>query len=193
MTLLDLRLYDRAKPELSSTLFQHPLVGTLQCVRGKTAGVHAGCGTFHWTNAVKALVVLSVRALHAHLQGLPSPTLQGQGRCLARSLDLAIAKQPLWLTDMFGVTTDGLCFARRLFLRNNPEGRMPGPQSVAFNPATLHPALIRVSIDEEVISSTDLSSALLSALGSDLTHSPDLAGDRAVQGICVTQKYADLT
>lgn len=169
MTTFALNLYSERQPELHSTVFCHPLVGTRRCIRGKSAGSHVGDGSFHWTNAVRALVVLAVRTVHADLTDLPYAKLEGQGRCLARSLDLALSKQPLWLIDMFGISANGNCMARRLFVRNNAEGKMPGPQSIAFNRAAIRADAITLVWDGRAVTSPSAVTDLLLSLDAEFT------------------------
>ena len=98
-------------------------------VRGKSAGAYGGAGSFQWTSAVKGLSLLAVRAVSK----IQEPFISGSAGSLAASLDYAISKQPLWLTEMFGCDQAGVSLLRRMILRTNPERKRPGPVILSFN------------------------------------------------------------
>jgi hypothetical protein len=112
-------------------------------VRGKTGGAFRAAGSFQWTSAVKALSLLVVKTA----TGEPSSILRGEANSLAASLDYAISKQPQWLAEMFGCDHNGICFARRLILRTNPERKRPGPVTLAINLSYLPWESINVFVD----------------------------------------------
>jgi hypothetical protein len=98
-------------------------------VRGKGTGAHKCAGSFQWTAAVKGLSLLSVRTVAQ----IKEPLIQGCSGSLAASLDYAISKQPMWLTEMFGCDQSGISLLRRMILRTNPERKRPGPVVLSFN------------------------------------------------------------
>jgi hypothetical protein len=109
-------------------------------VRGKSGGPLRAAGSFQWTSAVKALALLVVRTCET-----PSDALvRGVGHSLAASLDYAISKQPMWLTEMFGCDQQGISLARRLILRTNPERKRPGPVTLGINQSYLSPSQIAI-------------------------------------------------
>lgn len=151
--------------ELECTRFSHPALGTVQhTVRGKTAGVHNSAGTFQWSPAVRALCGLLLRSVassHADAQGMScAAIIKGYRSSPASSLDYALAKQPLWLLEMFGQDSHGRGLARRLVHRSNPEMRRPGPVSVSLNSSFMSPTNILVFVDGERCSSAEALSLL---------------------------------
>jgi hypothetical protein len=115
-------------------------------VRGKTGGPFRTAGSFQWTSAVKALALLLARTCVNPAEAL----LRGDGSSLAASLDYAISKQPAWLTEMFGCDQQGICLARRLILRTNPERKRPGPVTLGINQLYLDAAAISVYANGEL-------------------------------------------
>ena len=72
-------------------------------VRGKSGGAYRSAGSFQWTSAVRGLAFLLVQTVL-----IPeSAVLEGGAGTLAASLDYAISKQPMWLTEMFGCDQRG--------------------------------------------------------------------------------------
>jgi hypothetical protein len=112
-------------------------------VRGKTGGAFRSAGSFQWTSAVKALALLAATTATGELQAI----LRGEANSLAASLDYAISKQPQWLAEMFGCDHNGICFARRLILRTNPERKRPGPVTLAINLSYLPWDCLHIYID----------------------------------------------
>jgi hypothetical protein len=112
-------------------------------VRGKSGGAYRCAGSFQWTSAVKGFALLAVRAL----SGLEEPVIQGCGGSLAASLDYAISKQPMWLTEMFGCDQSGISLIRRMILRTNPERKRPGPTVLSFNERFMPIAAISIHSD----------------------------------------------
>jgi len=127
--------------ELSEVVFHDGLGNEPRvCVRGKTSGPSRSAGSFQWTSAVKALSVMAVRTALNPKEAL----IQGEGSSLASSLDYAISKQPLWLSEMFGWDNKGVSLARRLILRSNPERKRPGPVTLGFNQLYMPPSAISI-------------------------------------------------
>lgn len=113
------------------------------CVRGKTSGPCRTAGSFQWTSAVKALSLLVVKTALSPDNAL----VKGDGHSLAASLDYAISKQPMWLSEMFGWDPKGVSLARRLILRTNPERKRPGPVTLGINQKYLLPNAISIYVD----------------------------------------------
>lgn len=109
-------------------------------VRGKTSGPLRQAGSFQWTAAVKGLALLVLRTC-ACREGMLLP---GEKDSLASSLDYAISKQPVWLTEMFGCDAQGSSLAKRMILRTNPERKRPGPVVLGINQLFLRPAEISI-------------------------------------------------
>ena len=110
---------------------------TRRSVRAKGISDPSVSGTFQWTPAVKAVCVLFA-SLHLPLLRTPGTEfgkLFGGKGSLASTLDYALAKQPMWLTDMFGVTASGCAVLRLLLDRINPERKLPGPVTVSVKNA----------------------------------------------------------
>jgi hypothetical protein len=112
-------------------------------VRGKTGGPFRSAGSFQWTSAVKALSLLLVKTCATPSDAL----LRGFANSLAASLDYAISKQPLWLTEMFGCDQQGISLARRLILRTNPERKRPGPVTLGINQAYIPTSQVSIFVD----------------------------------------------
>jgi len=112
-------------------------------IRGKSGGAYRLAGSFQWTSAVKGLALLAVRAV----SGIEDPVIKGCGGSLAASLDYAISKQPMWLTEMFGCDQSGISLIRRMVLRTNPERKRPGPTVLSFNERFMPIASISIFMD----------------------------------------------
>jgi hypothetical protein len=112
-------------------------------VRGKTSGPLRSAGSFQWTSAVKALALLLLKTCASPAEGL----IRGDGNSLAASLDYAISKQPVWLTEMFGCDQQGISLARRLILRTNPERKRPGPVTLGINQLFMSASAIRIFVN----------------------------------------------
>lgn len=118
---------------LHKAVFTHPLLATPAIsVRGNTGEIHGTCGSFHWSQGVRALCLLLLSASRAGASG-EQASLSGYAGSVASSLDYALGKQPNWLLDMFGVDQRGTALARRLIRRSNPERRRPGPVTLTLN------------------------------------------------------------
>lgn len=156
MKELLLDLLGREKPQLESTVFLHPLIGSeIITQRGKVACSFSGYGTFQWSSAVKSLTyLLLLGAAWGRLkerESLMPPRIEGERHSAAASLDYALGKQPHWLLDMFGISPRGDCYARRLIQRSNPERRRPGPVVLTLNINFLEPQNIFVRWEKERI------------------------------------------
>jgi hypothetical protein len=147
--------------ELIETFFKlHADSPAYRCVRGRTSGAFAGCGTFLWSQAVQAMCLLVVRAklcstaVGHERAGLP--ILQGTRGSAASSFDMSISAQTNWLAEMFGVSLSGGLVAKRLFVRSNSSLKLPGPVSVGINSHLIEAAQIRVAINGQAASEADL-------------------------------------
>ncbi len=121
-------------------------------VRGKSGGAYRTAGSFQWTSAVRGLAYLMVQTAL-----IPeSAILQGTGGSLAASLDYAISKQPMWLTEMFGSDQNGICLIRRMILRTNAERKRPGPTVLAVNQRYLPVEALSIYSDGKRCSREDL-------------------------------------
>jgi hypothetical protein len=130
--------------ELTEVVFNDGLSNQARTsVRGKSSGPLRAAGSFQWTSAVRALALLAVKTVST-----PSDAfLRGLGNSLAASLDYAISKQPMWLTEMFGCDQQGISLARRMILRTNPERKRPGPVTLGINQSYLPPSQITIFVN----------------------------------------------
>ena len=139
--------------ELTEVQFQDSVHGNFRrSVRGKTGGPFRTAGSFQWTSAVKALALLLIKTKSAPMEAL----LRGDANSLAASLDYAISKRPVWLTDMFGCDQQGISFARRLILRTNPERKRPGPVTLGINQMYISTDSITVYVNGKLCSGESL-------------------------------------
>jgi hypothetical protein len=81
------------------------------------------------------------------VSALEEPVIKGCGGSLAASLDYAISKQPMWLTEMFGCDQSGISLIRRMILRTNPERKRPGPTVLSLNERFMPVAAISIFSD----------------------------------------------
>ena len=157
--------------QLEFTEFTHHLLPeVLRCVRGKTSGAYQGCGTFHWSNAVRALTML----LAAAAQRLPEdhrPDLVGKKGSYAASLDYALDKVPFWVTDMFGSDSAGNPLIRRALLRSNPGLRRGDEVALSLNRAFLNTNQIEFRQGNQVIEARLLLDELLGTSTSQCSES----------------------
>ena len=102
-------------------------------IRGRVAHKRSD-GSFHFTSAVHALVVLALRQAS-------DPTtlvaLSGNGPSPALSLEYAILRKPSWIQDLFGVDAKGNPLVLRYFNRVNAGFKRAAPIKVAINPGLL--------------------------------------------------------
>jgi hypothetical protein len=139
----DLKLYFEAG-QLTEVAFCDGISGDVRrSIRGKSGGAYRSAGSFQWTSAVRGLALLAVRAVSV----LEEPFIKGCGGSLAASLDYAISKQPMWLTEMFGCDQSGISLIRRMVLRTNPERKRPGPTVLSVNERFMPVASISIMID----------------------------------------------
>jgi hypothetical protein len=159
--LTEIRLVFSEGPtfELLETWFTHPLLPKpLKCTRGKIAD--SNDGTFGWTNAVKAISSLCVRhklrAFHASDTSASSRStrtgsISGTRGSLAASLGYALAKEPLWLQEMFGMDSKGAPILKRILNRSNPELKRPGPTEISINHTVISPDSIRIYLGSQLV------------------------------------------
>lgn len=144
---MNLTLNFGADSSLLETEFRNSHTGTVhRTSRGKTSGPFRGYGTFQWTNAVKALCVLSLITRASSVQSSSNllPLLSGSTKSLASSLDYALSKEPLWIQDMFGADSTGRSTTRYLFSRSNSGLKRSGPVTIGFNLCRIQPNCIRI-------------------------------------------------
>ena len=163
-------------PELCETLFIHPLnSGPKRCIRGKSAGAYSGYSTFQWTKAVQAVSLLVMEALIRSKTGDglvdSSPMLSGYRKSLASSLDQAMDKHVLWLSDMFGCDQRGNINARRLILRSNASLKRPGPVALSLNLEFLPADCIDLYLNRKQLQTADELRALRDTLWQRLLRS----------------------
>lgn len=116
--------------ELYRTEFEHPvLTEPVVSFRGRGDDRYQDAGTFHYSRAVRGLLLL---ACEQALAGRESAVrLSGDRGSLASSLEQAISREPSWVYEMFGAP-GGEPLVRRLFYRTNPNHKRPGPVSIGF-------------------------------------------------------------
>jgi hypothetical protein len=112
-------------------------------IRGKQSETDPSVGTFQWTSAVRGLALLVVRKAAR----FEDSSISGLSGTVAASLDYAISKQPLWLTEMFGCDRLGTSLVRRMIFRTNPERKRPGPTTLSINDKYLPSESISVFCD----------------------------------------------
>jgi hypothetical protein len=122
-------------------------------VRGKSCGAFRGAGSFQWTSAVQGLCVLLLRAKAAAKGSSVEPRLVGEKGSMASSLDYAVSKAPMWISEMFGVQSSGDLVVRRLVLISNSNRKRPGPVVVGLNERFFSPAMIQVRVDGQEVTS----------------------------------------
>lgn len=148
---------------LQKASFQHPkLTAPLVSERG-TKATRVRNGTFRWSNGVRAFCALVVRyKLYA-----PSSTqgeIKGESGSIASSLDYAMSKEPLWLTDMFGVDANGKSLVHRIVTRINPERKRPGPVVLQVNSKSLPKDDIHIYLNESRVTEPRGLFAILSSI-----------------------------
>jgi hypothetical protein len=165
---LQLDFAGTSKVELFQTRFwtgcQNP---PLLAVRGKTSGAYGNAGSFLFSAAVRALCILCVKSVLAD-KSSPSPALpiiHGFRGSLVASLDYAIAKQPVWLIDMFGCDTSGRPIGQRLLCRTNSHLKRPGPVAIGLNTHALSAQNIHIFWNEQRVEDVETLRQLLFLLG----------------------------
>lgn len=155
MATLHLCFYGANSPELATVRFCHPLlVSPRFTIRGQTVVGLKVDGTFTWSAGVKGLTVLLLKAAVTARQdtsNIAPIAIVGRRGSYAASLDYALSKMPLWIVDMFGVDPHGSALARRLFHRENPEMKRPGPVSVLPHRSLITKGAITVEWDGAVV------------------------------------------
>ena len=112
--------------------------------------------------------MLLIKARLSHLNPTCGPAnISGFKDSLASSLDYALVKQPLWLTDMFGVDAIGNTYCRRLITKSNSQRKLPGPVILSVNDKALSPADIRIVWNENEVSSEQELKQLISLIDED--------------------------
>ncbi len=155
MRKLVLHFIGESTVQLFETFFSHPLTSVeRRCIRGRRCGAYRGYATFQWTKAVQALALLGVEAAIRAQEPAETPLLVGRRGSFASSLDYAIDKQTIWLTEMFGWDQNGAGLARRLFVRSNPGQRIPGPVALSLNRNFCDYNELQILLNERVV--TDL-------------------------------------
>jgi hypothetical protein len=142
---------------------------TRRSIRGKTGGAYRGSGSFQWTSAVRGLACLLVQTAFLPESGV----IKGTAGTLAASLDYAISKQPIWLTEMFGCDQNGICLIRRMVNRTNPERKRPGATVLAVNQRYLPAESISIYMNGKKCTREELV-----VLGAMLMESPTPAVDQ---------------
>lgn len=187
MNVVQLRFVSKnGVPQLLTTSFNSNLLGEeLVCERGKLPSGRRGRGSFQWTAGVMGLVAVLIRArlgashpVAAH-DWLAVAGVSSDHSAAVVALDSAIAKHRNWLLDMFGHDGSGLAIHRRLFIRDNPEGKRPGPVRIAINSSFIDPRHIEVLLNDRALSHAEDLSQLLHDLGFDDSVSRSNATERA--------------
>lgn len=132
-----------AKTEFSSPLLPEPRI----CSRVKNHRTVGMTGSFSWSSAVKAMCLLFAEHKFVGAESKKNTyqiSVSGTRGSLAAALDAALAKQPTWILDVFGIDPKGNSLLRRLVTRDNPEIKRPGPVTVFLKSNLL--ASIRVSL-----------------------------------------------
>lgn len=142
MAKLTLWLEGSVCPELAQVVFEHPLLSApLMSVRGRSSGPYRGCGSFPWSQGVRAFTYLAAATAEdaaSSVEGRESlKILSGRRGSLAAALDSALSKRPRWFYEMLGCDSSGSAVGMRLFLRINPDMKHPGPVAISLNPLAL--------------------------------------------------------
>lgn len=132
---------------LSRTSFVPPHGKSERITTRGRYGVYRDSLTFQWSSAVQALTVALLRAA-ARGKEDTSPLLIGGRGTLAASLDHAFYKQTAWFSEMFGLDKNRRSLGCRIFIRNNPGRKRPGPVVFGLNSKVLSPSSIHVYLDD---------------------------------------------
>jgi hypothetical protein len=136
----------------------------LTTVRGKTNGAYRGGGSFQWSSAVRAMTCVFLSAKLFEDLDPGEPMLTGEAKSLAASLDYAITKQPVWILDMFGVSSTGRTLAKRLFRVTNSHRKRGGPVALSLNLHTCPPHCIEIVLDGQPVQSPEILRAMLTSI-----------------------------
>jgi hypothetical protein len=145
----------------------------LTCIRGKTPGAFIAFGSFQWTSAVRAVAAVAIRFAIAEKTGNGNDCLIGGRGSLAASLDYALSKGPTWIQQMFGTTSGGAPYAKRLFRITNPNRKRPGPVALSVNRSRLDRDSLRIFCNGQAVTALDALANMLQAIESE--GSPALA------------------
>ena len=166
-------------------------VPAITSVRGKTSGAFRGAGTFQWSSAVRAVACVLLKAKLIEDLSFVEPMLTGESKSLAASLDYALTKQPGWILDMFGVSTNGTSHAKRLFKVTNSHRKRGGPVSISLNLSSCPPHQVEVVLDGKAVQTPELLRQMLQAIScyrearrSGRSKEPIPATDNEPQPVC---------
>lgn len=123
----------------------------LSCVRSRDGSAIGSVGTFSWSPAVRALVLLLLQERlslgNPCQEAVRNPSIVGGRGTPASSLDSALTKHPRWLVEMFGTLPNGSPQATRFFRRINASRRTGNQVIIGLNRRYLRPENIRVYLD----------------------------------------------
>jgi hypothetical protein len=171
---LSLYFEEHSELELVRSEFkQSDVKSILTCIRGKTPGAFVGFGSFPWTSAVRAVSAVAIRFVLAEKTGSQGYCLIGGKGSLAASLDYALSKGPIWIQEMFGTTSAGALYGKRLFRITNPNRKRPGPVAISINSARLPVSSVQLLLNGAVVSDAAILARMLAAV-------EDLAGAAAL-------------
>ncbi|MCB0337661.1 MAG: hypothetical protein KDD62_15200, partial [Bdellovibrionales bacterium] len=162
MNAISLQFSSATDPQLSEVVFvKSGSNESFHSARGKTSGAIGSHRTFQWTAAVKGLALLFISAKmedidNAHERKATLGFLSGGKGSFAASLDYALSKQPAWLCEMFGTSSNGNAYARQIILRSNPERKSAGPVSLSIRKAKFNRSSITIKLDGQECREGDL-------------------------------------
>lgn len=159
MAQISLYFTSGKKPALDRIKFKHPLLEKERvAVRGKSSGALMGYCSFQWSHAVQGLALLLIRAKiyssSKDMEQLEQRVLRGGANTPASSLDYAISKQPVWISELFGLDKFEISLLRQLVHRTNSERKRPGDTIIAINSLQLPEENISIVIDGQVTTET---------------------------------------
>lgn len=159
--LLRVEFVDFVNPQLWTVEFFNPIEKCSRLsVRGKTAGGYPrSVASFQWTSAVQGISLLFIRGVLASHPDRPTnvaplpreSVLQGGKGSIVASVDYALDKQPEWLMEMFGTSTDGRSYAKSFIRRTNPGMKRAGPVCIGLYGDLLLPGAIQITWENEEI------------------------------------------
>ncbi|MCC6953467.1 MAG: hypothetical protein IT290_05070 [Deltaproteobacteria bacterium] len=149
------------------------------CVRGKSTG-SLRMGTFQWTEGVTAFCELALRSAlwQSGCREEDPPLLEGGPGTPAASLDYALGKPPLWISDLCGVCADGSPRLKRHIHRMNPERRRAGNAVLHFRRQFLVDCRIEIYVDGVQLGRTGIQSLLRNLIGETDAPLPSLFRDQ---------------
>lgn len=188
--LLKLNFWRDDTTELVSSSFTHPLLErTHEANRGRGRSAFRGSGSFEWTKAVQALVVLLLRSTCSESE---SADLIGGRASLASSLDYAIDKQPEWMADMFGSDSEGNTLLRRAIIRSNSGRKRVGPVALSLNRLFLSPASIRISLNSEPVTEANALLQLTRTVCGQIETGHEMGSSPTINNIGLASESASL-